>query len=166
MRNLLILIILLAISSSVHAQKEKRILNFDGIDELKLGMTKAEIEKLTGQKITFKHIGIDEQYTESVKVIYKGLPFDLLLMRSEENGARLESVSTGSIMYRTPEGIGIGSDQLTIINTYEDQLLIIGGETITLADINNLHASIVFQMKNNMVVKISVEPTAAFRDRE
>lgn len=166
MRKLVILILLVTVYTSLHAQKEKRILNFDGIEAFKPGMSKADIEKLTGKKIIFKHIGIDEQYTESVEVPYKGLTFDLLLMRSEEYGARLESVTTDSKEYRTTEGIGVGSDQLSIINTYEHQLLIIGAETITLADINNLHASIVFHMKNNKVVKISVEPTAAFRDRE
>lgn len=166
MRKLFLLFILTLTTYAGHAQKEKRMLSFEGIDELKLGIGKAEIEKLTGKKIVLKHIGIDERYTEYVDVSYRGLHFEIMLMRSEEQVARLESISTTSIMYRTKEGIGVGSDQLSIINAYEKDLLIISPETITLAGINDIRSSIVFYMKNKVVVKISVEPTAAFRDRE
>ena len=103
---------------------------------------------------------------ETINATYKGIPFELELMGSDQQSVRLESVSTTSPLYKTKEGVGIGSDQQTIVNAYEKHLLIIHKEAITLADIDNIRSSIVFEMKNKKVVKIRVEPTAAFRDRE
>lgn len=166
MKKSFLLFTLVLSATLLIAQNNKRVLNFDGIDQLKLGMNKAELEKLLGKKIILKHIWIDEIYTETVEVTYKGIKFELMLMRSYEDTARLESVTTGSPLYKTAEGIGIGSDQNSIINTYENHLLIITGDWITLANIDDIRSSIVFTMKNKKVVQISVEPTAAFRDRE
>ena len=166
MRKSLFLLFILFATISVNAQDTKQVLNFDGIEELKLGMTKADLEKLLKKKIVFKHIGIDEIYTESLDVTYKGIPFELGMMRSEEYGARLESVATTNPRYKTAEGIGIGSTELEIINAYENDLLMISRDQVTLAGIDDIRSSIVFTMKNKKVVKISVEPTAAFRDRE
>ena len=166
MRLSILLFFLLLVSASIVAQKEQHTLDFNGIDAFTLGMSKASVEKLVGKKIVFKHIGIDVQYTEDISVTYKNIPFELMMMRSEEEVARVESVSTKSANYKTKEGIGIGSDEATIINTYEKQLLIISKDMITLADINDIRSSIVFDMENKKVVRITVAPTAAFRDRE
>lgn len=148
------------------AQKPDHLVSFEGIDELQIGIGKAEIEKLLTTRILFKHIGIDKQYTETFKVKYKGTDMEIDLMGSDQKTTRLDGIRTTSPLFKTAEGIGIGSDQQTIINTYEKHLLIITKEYITLVDIDNIHSSIVFRMQNKKVVGIGTEPTAAFRDRE
>jgi len=163
---MILLTFLATIGFFANTQNNGHIASFDGMDELKLGMSKAELEKLLKMKIVFQHIGIDQQYTETIKAVYKGIDMEIDLMGSEQQSVRLDGLFTTSPLYKTAEGIGIGSDQETIINTYEKQLLMMSQERITLADIDNLHSSIVFLMKDKKVVAIGAEPTAAFRDRE
>jgi hypothetical protein len=148
------------------AQNPAHIVSFGGIDEMVGYLPKADLEKLLNTKIVFKHIGIDVQLTETIKATYKGAEFEFDMAGSDAKNASLEGVHTTSPLYKTKEGIGVGSDQETIINTYEKQLLIISDEQITLVDIDNIHASIVFRMQNKKVVSIGSEPTAQFRDRE
>jgi len=166
MKKITLLICFATVAFFASAQGTGHTVSFDGMDELKIGIGKAELEKLLKIKIVFKHIGIDERYTETIKATYKGIDMEIDLMRSDEIVARLDGMRTTSPLFKTAEGIGVGADQQTIINTYEKQLLIIDKETITLADADNLHSSIVFWMKNKKVVAIGSEPTAAFRDRE
>ena len=167
MKKIFLLLSLVIIFFIAFAQTTNHSASFDGLDEFKLGMTKAELEKILGKKIVLKIIG-DEIYMETVDVSYKGTDFQLTLMRSQTPSevARLESVSTKSAAFKTPEGIGIGSDQSMIIDTYEMHLLIITKTSITLVKIDDIHASIVFYLENKKVTEISVEPTAIFRDTE
>ena len=166
MKKIFLLFSFVALSLGMVAQKDDHTLKFDGLGALKLGMTKAELEKLLNTKIVLKHIGVDEVYTETVNATYKGIDYELFLMRRDDVVAVLEGVTTTSPVFKTPEGIGVGSDQLTIINTYEKHLLMIVRDYITYAHIDDLRSSIVFTMQNKKVVKISIEPTAMFRDRE
>lgn len=166
MKRIFLLFFFAALTLGAIAQKDDQTVSFDGIGALKLWMNKAELEKLLQTKIVLKVIGVSEVYTETVKTTYKGIEFELYLMRSGEVVARLEGITTSSPLFKTAEGIGIGSDQLTIINTYEKHMLIITKETITYANIDDIRSSIVFHMQNKKVVKISVQPTAEFRDRE
>jgi hypothetical protein len=168
MKKILVLLSCITIYFIAFAQKGDHSASFDGLDEFKIGKTKAELEKILGKKIVLKHIMIDEIYTETIDVTYNGTDFQLYLMRSQvpSEVAWLESVSTKSAAFKTAEGIGIGTDQSKIIDTYEKHLLIITKESITLVDIDNIHSSIVFYLKDKKVTEISVELTAAFRDRE
>lgn len=166
MKKILLTLFIAICSLSASAQNNDKLVSFDGIGAFKYGISKSAIEKLVGTKIVLKHIGIDEVYTEGVDVKYKGSDMKLSLMRADAMVAYLDGIETSDPSFKTAEGIGVGADQLTIINTYEKHLLIITSDRITLADINNLHASIVFTMNNKKVTAIGVEPTAAFRDRE
>ncbi len=168
MKKIFLLLSLFTVFYIAFAQKSDHVFNFDGLDAFKIGITKAELEKIIGKKIVLKHILVDEIYTETIDVTYNGVDFQLYLMRSQVPAevAWLESVSTKSAAFKTAEGIGIGSDQSKIIDTYEKHLLIITKESITLVNIDNIHSSIVFYLKDKKVTEISVELTAAFRDRE
>ncbi|HUR66631.1 MAG TPA: hypothetical protein VMZ03_09785 [Chitinophagaceae bacterium] len=166
MKKVFLFLSIIVFSLVTRAQKDDHTLTFDGIGELKLGLTKAQLEKMLNTRILLKQIGLTESFTETVKTMYKGIEFELDLMRNDNVVAALEGVSTTSPLFKTPEGIGVGSDQLTIINAYEKDLLIISYGSITYTNINQIHASIVFVMENKKVVKVIVEPTAMFRDRE
>lgn len=168
MKKIFLLLSFVIVFLIAFAQKADHTFNFDGLDAFKLGLGKAELEKILNKKIVLKHIMIDEQYTETIDVSHNGIDFQLYLMRSQvpKEIAWLESVSTKSPLFKTAEGIGIGTDESKIIDTYEKHLLIIMKESITLVDIDNIHSSIVFYLKDKKVVEISVELTAEFRDRE
>ena len=116
------------------AQQNSNIVSFDGMGDLKIGIEKTELEKLLKTKIVLKHIGIDVQRTETIKATYKGAEFEIDLMGSDAASTRLDGIWTTSPLFKTAEGIGIGSDQQTIIDKYEKHLLIIDRDVITLAD--------------------------------
>jgi hypothetical protein len=166
MKKIFLLFSFAAFSLATNAQKDDHTVTFDGLGPFKLDMTKAQLEKLLNSKIILKQIGVSEVFTETVKTTYKGIEFELHLMRNDNVGATLNGITTTSPLYKTAEGIGVGSDQLTIINTYEKHLLMISRDAITYAHIDNIRSSIVFTMQNKKVVGITVEPTAMFLDRE
>ena len=166
MKKIILFTCFTALAFFANTQKLAHSVRFDGIDEFVIGMGKAELEKLLGTRIVFKHIGIDQQYTETIEAKYKGIDLEIDLFGSEQKNVSLDGVRTTSPLFKTAEGIGVGSDQQTIINTYEKQLLIITKDYITLVDLPNIHSSIVFRMENKKVVALGPEPTAAFRDVE
>lgn len=162
------------------AQKNDYTVSFEGMGALKLGMNKAELEKLLNIKIVLKHIGVDIVMIETIKAKYMGIDMELYLFGSADNMLYLEGIGTTSPLFKTTDGIGIGTDQLTIINKYENHLLIIHPEykeepsanankprtIITLANINNYKEAIIFTLVDKKVVAIEVGPTPQFRDRE
>lgn len=180
MKKIAFIFSLLVCTAIGMAQKNDNILSFEGIGSLRLGMSKAELEKLLNMKIVLKHIGIDEVYVETISVKFQGADLELYLMRNEEKTAVLESITTKNPVYKTKEGIGVGTDELTIINKYEDHMLIIqpgyddgpdfkrarGITTITLAHLDDIRSAIIFTLENKKVVKIEIGPTPEFRDRE
>ena len=177
MKKIFFFVLFVATASSGVAQKNNYTLSFDGVGELKLGMSKAELEKLLHSKIVLKHIGVDEVYEETIQAKYLGRDVTLSLFRSEDRIAVLESVRVTDPVFKTADGTGIGTDQSTIVNKYEDQLLIIHPDffdnnavrnqtIIKLAKIDNYRAAIIFTMVNKKVVAMEVAPTPEFRDRE
>lgn len=182
MKKIFLVLLLVTMMTSTKAQNKDQVVSFEGIGALKMGMSKAELEKLLSIKIVLKHIYVDEVYVEDIPVKYMGVDMVISLFRSEDKIAIIDGISTTSPLFKTVDGIGIGTDQLTIINKYENQLLIIQPEyenpegpdvklsktnsTITLADIDNYHSGIVFSLVNKKVVAIKVTLTPEFRDRE
>jgi len=177
MKKLYLLFFFAAMAACASAQKNDYTVSFSGIGELKLGMGKAELEKLLKMKIVLKHIGVDVVRTETIKAKYLGKDVALHLFGSQDGDASLEGIGVTDPMFNMADGTGIGTDQSTIVDKYEDQLLIIQPEysddgtlknntTITLAAIDNYRAAIIFTMVNKKVVAIEVGPTPEFRDRE
>ena len=166
-----------AMSAGIANAQNNPTISFDGIGDLKLGMGKAALEKLLQTKIVLKHIGVDEAHMETVQAKYLGKDVALHLFGSAPGSVSLEGVKVKDPLFKTTDGIGIGTDQSTIINKYEDQLLIVqpvysenntarGSTTITFARIDNYRAAIIFTLVNKKVVGIEVGPTPEFRDRE
>lgn len=177
MKKIFLFLLVTVISVSISAQKNEHTISFDGIGDLKLGMGKAELEKLLNIKIALKHIHVDEVYVETIKTKYLGKDVSLYLMRSEDRIAVLESITVTDPIFKMADGTGIGTDQSTIVNKYENQLLIIQPDYaesnppakkifITLAMLDNIRAAIMFSLVNKKVVAIEVGPTPQFRDRE
>jgi hypothetical protein len=177
MKNIIPFLFVVTLVGCKTSEKKVVMADFSGIGELKLGMSKAELEKLLGTTITLKKIGIEETYMETINAKYMDMDMELQLMRSdfEDKVAILDGVLTTSSSCETKEGIGIGTDRAKIIETYESHLLIINNDTgdknkitstIKLVNIDNDHECIIFSLVNNKVVSIEVAPTPEFRDRE
>ena len=181
MKKILFPLLLLIGAQNIQAQASDKTISFDGIGALQLGMSKAELEKLLKIKIVLKHIHVDEVYVETVKAKYMGVDVELDLMRSEDKVAILEEIGITNAGFKTADGVGIGTDQTTLINKYEKDLLIIqpayedGPEwkisktrtTITHSKTESgYHAAIIYTLEKNKVIAIRVGPTPEFRDRE
>ncbi|MEO7984509.1 MAG: hypothetical protein ABI688_10545 [Bacteroidota bacterium] len=182
MKKIFLFLFLGTLVASVRGQQDQQAVSFEGIGALTMSMSKAELEKLLHIKIVLKHIHVDGIYSEDVPVKYKGVDMVISLFRSEDKVAMVEGIFTTNPLFKTAKGIGVGSDAATIIDKYEDQLLIIQPEyenpdgpdyklsttksTITLADIDNYHFGIIFSLVNNKVVSVNVTYTPEFRDRE
>src|SRR5687768_1399737 len=147
MKKILVFLFFIVTAAFAVGQKTNHVVSFDGIGELKLGMGKAELEKLLNIKIVLKHIGVDEIYAETVQAKYLGKDVALHLMRSEDKVAILDGLGVTDPIFKTVDGMGIGTQQSTIVDKYEDQLLIIHPDfldnnprrrtIITLADMDN-----------------------------
>lgn len=177
MRNIFLFLFFVITAVNASAQKNDHIVSVDGIGQLRLGMSKVELEKLLKIKIVLKHIGVDERYVETISTKYLGKDIALHLFRSEDKIAILEGLEVTDPVFKTADGVGIGTDQSTIIDKYEQDLLIITPEynddntlkkstRITFAHIDSYRAAIIFTLLNKKVVAIEVGPTAEFRDRE
>jgi hypothetical protein len=177
MKKIFLFLIFAVIAGNSIAQKSDYTVSFDGIGELKLGMAKAELEKLLRTKIVLKHIGVDESYIETIRAKYLGRDIELHLFGSEAKTVILEGIGVTDPVFKTADGIGIGTDQSMIIDKFEDHLLIMHPEyspeglvtnatVITLANLDNYRTAIIFTTVNKKVVSIRVAPTPEFRDRE
>ena len=172
MKKIYLLVFFAITASCAGAQQNDNTLSFDGVGKLKLGMGKAELEKLLQMKIVFKHIGVDMVRMEAVNAKYQGKDVVLHFFDSS-----LEGIEVTDPLFKMADGTGIGTDQSTIIKRYEDQLLIVHPEysdegkvkdriTIKLVSIENIRSAIIFTLVNKKVVAIEVGPTPEFRDRE
>ena len=175
MKKIFLFLLFVVTVAHAGAQKNDYTVSYDGIGELKLGMSRAELEKLLQMKIVLKHIGVDEVRMETVHAKYQGKDIELHLFGSED--ASLEGISVTDPLFKTADGIGIGTDQSTIVDKYEDHLLIIqpvysenetlkNSTSITLVNLQNYRAAIIFTLTNKKVVAIEIGPTPEFRDRE
>src|SRR5689334_14562003 len=101
MKKIFLLFSFVAILVSANAQKDQHLINYAGIGELTMEMSKAEIEKLLKIKIVLKHIGVDEVYTETIKTKYLGMDVELSLFRSDDKVAILDGVTCSSPLFKT-----------------------------------------------------------------
>lgn len=164
------------------AQKNDHLVTMDGIGAIKIGMSQEELEKLLNKKIplTNPQDTTSGSWQDSATIKYKNIQLNVDFQRSykEENSfyMRVIGMRTSSPLCKTRAGIGIGSDKLSIINAYENDLLIMlpdfVGDTnersrtkysIIVRDIEK-EREIVFYLKNKKVV--SMEATTYWNDSE
>ncbi|HEY6063192.1 MAG TPA: hypothetical protein VIV35_06260, partial [Chitinophagaceae bacterium] len=73
------LLLLIAFATKINAQNNDYLVTMNGIGALKTGMTKAELEKLIGKKITPKNLLDKDGYSDTIKVKYKSIDVQLYL---------------------------------------------------------------------------------------
>ncbi len=169
--KLLPTLLLVFLATSIYAQNNTTV-TMNGIGDFKLGMTKAEIEKVTGQPVKLvKLLRKEDWERDTLNIVYKDLPYQVILdkdyINEKSSGFIVYEVKSNGPALKTKSGIGIGDDILKIISVY-------GGYTIQIMPEyeNNyttksktkstlwLHSDdgklIVFYLTNNKVTGFSV----------
>lgn len=104
-------------------QNNDFIVSINGIDSLKLGMSKSDLEKLLNTKLTLRHITVDGGYSDTLNIKYKGIDMVLYLKEGNEQSiAELDGIRTNSPLCKTTSGLGVGSDKINVIDTYPDNI--------------------------------------------
>ncbi len=141
------------------------------MDSLRIGMSKAELEKVLGTTVTFKHIGKDYS-PDTINVKYKGKDM-ILYMESDYDTANvyatLKDILTTDPSFRTEKGISVGSDKKTVIDAYEDFTRFVAPEyeeypvrsttksAIAVMDTTVGSKALVFRIVDKKVVSIEVK---------
>ena len=114
-----LLLFCLGLAFCLNAQRNNEM-NFNSMGELKLGMSKAELEKLLNSKFTLKHIHIDDELEDTFNVKYKGMDMQIFMKEAYDDSTQVAVVNkihTKNTTFKTSGGVGIGSDWLKIINS-------------------------------------------------
>jgi hypothetical protein len=171
--KLLLIFLFLFLSFCVSAQTTSSTVTMAGIGDIKLGMKKAEFEKLLNQNFQLPHVtGKDDTYyQDTVHVNYKGIEEDVIFQKQYNENDNYDivvwEIRSSSPQLKTKSGIGIGDDKYKIISTYEGYLIWIMPEYENNYTIKSktkstiwLHSDsgnvIIFYLDNNKVTAMSV----------
>lgn len=118
---------------------EKYLLSKDGIGELKIGMTKTDLEKLLKEPLIMKHAkDTGEIWVDTATAKYGEIQVDLYFqkMYSEEPTTEMElfGLSTSSPLCKTASGLGVGDDRSAVLAAYEDNPVNMGPESVMVND--------------------------------
>ncbi len=168
------LLFLIAFASNISAQNSDYLVTMNGIGSLKIGMKKAELEKLLNKKIVLRHLSDkDSGYADTIKTKYKNADVILYLAKQyvDENKEDivLNGVRSSSLLCKTKSGIAIGDDKMKIINVYENYMLNIWPEyedenytrrsksrSVVLVSADDSNNTIIFYLNNKKVVAFEV----------
>lgn len=112
----------------------------DGIGDIKIGMTQAELEKLLNQALTLKHANEKDIWSDTATAKYKDIDVMLFFEKQyaeDENAPRimqLMGVNTSSAKCKTATGIGVGDDKAAIVAAYDDSPIDMGPEFFMVND--------------------------------
>jgi hypothetical protein len=183
------LIILLIGCNTRHEKKAEMkpennqyVFSMDGMDELKIGMKQAEVEKILNKKLHLESAETNGvSYMDSARVTYKGADIGLCFLR-EYTGDKdfymwLIGVESQDDRSCTDSGIRIGDGKEKIIDSYPFNKISLGpgydNDTDTLisktkymidAENETSNRKLVFQLDNKKLKKIST--SVVFHDSE
>lgn len=147
--SLLLLAVLLHLAACKDKQKssaqtDKKVaseylISKEGIGELKIGMTRTELEKLLKQSLVMKHANdTGEVWSDTATANYGKMEVTLYFQKSYSetptDEMELIGLSTNSPLCKTATGIGVGDDRDAILAAYEDNPITMGPESIMLND--------------------------------
>jgi hypothetical protein len=108
------------------------VVSKDGIGEIKIGMTRQELEKLLGQKLAMKHADDPEAWADTSTAKFKDIEVILYFERyTEEDDTydmQLTGIKSSSQLCKTASGLGIGDEKPVIIVAYDDNPVDMGPE--------------------------------------
>ncbi len=92
-----------------------------GLDSLKLGMTKAELEAMLHTTFKLQHITVDGGPYDTISTKYKGMDIVIHLYESDEKTvATLYGIQSNDPSCKTAVGIGVGTEKAKVIDSYAD----------------------------------------------
>jgi hypothetical protein len=130
------------------------IITKDGIGDIKIGMTQAELEKLLNQKLVLMHAkDTGDFWNDTAMVKYKeidvSLYFEKMYDDEDAHNLQLSGLGTSSPLCKTATGIGIGDEKQAILAAYDDNPIDMGPDY----DIINDTTSVPSKTKYSINVK-------------
>lgn len=115
------------------------LLSKEGIGDLKVGMTRTDLEKMLKQTLQMKHAGdTGEIWVDTATVKYKEIEVELYFQKqySENPTTEMElfGLSTKSPLCKTADGLGVGSERADILAVYENNPINMGPESVMVND--------------------------------
>jgi len=116
-------------STVATAQTSAGTVTMAGIGDIKLGMKKAEFEKLLNQTFKLPHLTSknDNSYQDTVHISYKGMEADVIFQKEYSDNDKYDiaiwEIKSNSPQLKTKSGIGIGDDKYKIIKVYEGYVI-------------------------------------------
>jgi hypothetical protein len=128
MRTLLFLLLSFTIGLPAFCQTATAIVSMSGIGEIKVGMKKAELEKLTGKPVKLdKLLRKTDSDRDTLAITLHDLDYEVVMEKNYIDDKRSEfvvwEVRSTAAPLKTKSGIGIGDDKLKIISTYETYMI-------------------------------------------
>lgn len=120
-------LLLLMVSFAMKGQVTT-VVTMNGIGDIKVGMTRTQLEKITGQPVKLVKLLKKEDWDrDTINFIYKDIPYQVILDKDYINeksaGFIVYEVKSTGTQLKTKSGIGIGDDKIKIINTYHDYMI-------------------------------------------
>ncbi|HEV7781465.1 MAG TPA: hypothetical protein VGO58_09370 [Chitinophagaceae bacterium] len=114
-------------------EKGEYTITKDGIGELKIGMSDAELERLVNDRFKFRMVVDSPGYwQDTIRTKYKDLDVSLYFERqygnSDSTYMQLSGLETNSALCKTEYGVGIGDDRSAILEPYDDRAIYMGPE--------------------------------------
>ncbi|HEU4470141.1 MAG TPA: hypothetical protein VFR58_03580 [Flavisolibacter sp.] len=124
MRTIPTLLLIFLFGTSI-AQTNSLTVSMSGIGEIRVGMKKEQLEKLTGKSL--KPVNLrktDDWQRDTVSFVYKDIAYEVMLDRdpldAENKSFVVYEVKSSGAQLKTRSGIAIGDDKLKIVSTYQD----------------------------------------------
>lgn len=175
-----LLLAALVFCSCATAQTNLLILDMEGLESVKLGIKQQDLEKIIGKRIPLTNPTdtISGSWMDSATITYKNIPLQLVFQRQYYDSTNfwmmVTSISTSDNRVKTRKGIKIGSDKVSVINSYEfypidifpeyDMDGKLTGSTIINVYDNSQSTNLVFRFVRNKVVE--VQSRMAFDDED
>lgn len=117
----------------------KYIISKDGIGEIKIGMTRKEVERILNESLVMRHAKDTGEIWSDTAIAKYGeieveLAFQKIYAEKPTDEMELYGISTSSTLCKTASGLGVGDDRLAILTAYEENPITMGPENIMIND--------------------------------
>jgi hypothetical protein len=125
MKQAILLLAITIASTFVFSQTTNDLqVSLSGIGGIKLGMSIADVEKITGQKINSKlGKGAQDYAMDTVSVALKGATLEVIFYNQyidqQKSEVSVYGITSSSSLCKTKSGIIIGDDKIKIVTTYD-----------------------------------------------
>ena len=106
-------------SDKAGVQDKDYLIDMTGLDSLKLGMSKADLEALLNTKFTLRHIKVDNGPYDTFNTKYKDVDLTIYLYEGDDESiATLYGIQSTDPSCKTAAGIGMGTEKAKVIDAY------------------------------------------------